>query len=234
MNGGGFWMSRMAEPALLAALKKEAKLLLREYRKHSPAATQRVLACWPLAAAPGARLKLAQTQLVVAREHGYRSWRHLRAAVPTETEREHVMDAKAAVDRVLAARRRNATVHVLTSDSRQAEAILKEARARVGQDDVVGMAVAGPATELPLVPAADIVVGPWNQFGFAYARQILAGEEERAELERLLAATFAVVAGVPDDERRSPCVVSRDREVLASVSFADLVGEYGTVVEVAL
>ena len=79
-------MSQQVTTKTLDALRREAKRLLRDCRERQPSAVSRVSVCWPKAASPDFPLKLAQVQLVVARERGFRSWRHLRASVSTNTE----------------------------------------------------------------------------------------------------------------------------------------------------
>ncbi len=58
--------------------RKEAKALLRDFRSGSPAAFERAerQGAHPRAARP-AELRLADAQLVVAREHGFASWPRL-------------------------------------------------------------------------------------------------------------------------------------------------------------
>jgi ankyrin repeat protein len=65
--------------ANLEQLRKQAKDLLRDYRSGAPTARQRLVA----RAEP---VKLADAQLVVAREHGFPSWPKLRAYVDRVTE----------------------------------------------------------------------------------------------------------------------------------------------------
>lgn len=60
----------------LEQLRKQAKDLLKEHRAGTPRALDRVAATHP---GPHARLTLADTQLVIAREHGFPSWPRLRA-----------------------------------------------------------------------------------------------------------------------------------------------------------
>ena len=62
----------------LEQLRKQAKELLRAHRAGDPGAAARVAAHHPHPEKP---LKLAGTQLVVAREHGFPSWARLRAYV---------------------------------------------------------------------------------------------------------------------------------------------------------
>src|SRR2546423_9982531 len=60
----------------LEHLRKRAKDLLRDVRAGDATAVERVAACHPSPAEP---IKLADAQLVVAREHGFPSWPKLRA-----------------------------------------------------------------------------------------------------------------------------------------------------------
>ena len=61
--------------ANLEQLRKQAKDLLRAHRSGAPDAVARVAAILPGTHEP----QLAQTQLVIAREHGFPSWPRLRA-----------------------------------------------------------------------------------------------------------------------------------------------------------
>src|SRR5687767_8301725 len=65
--------------ANLEQLRKQAKDLLRDYRSGAQAARQRLVA-------RSGPVKLADAQLVVAREHGFPSWPKLRAYVDRVTE----------------------------------------------------------------------------------------------------------------------------------------------------
>lgn len=69
--------------ANLEQLRKQAKDLLRDHRAGLPAAHERLAAHHP---GPRGPVKLADTQLVVAREHGFPSWPKLRAYVDRITE----------------------------------------------------------------------------------------------------------------------------------------------------
>lgn len=224
-------MSQQVGTRALEALRKEAKRLLRDYRERSPSSVSRVSACWPKATSPDSVLKLAQVQLVVAREHGYRSWRHLKASVLTDTGRRRVMNVKAVVDRAAMFRAENASVHVLTGDQSLAEAVVTEATARWGAEAVVHLKAANT------IPEARVVVGRWVEFCFAYGRQaetILGpvAESRLEEQDRLLAGASALIVEVPEEERRVPCLISTQEKTLASVSFSELTGRYNTTVEV--
>src|SRR6266498_3362325 len=69
--------------ANLDQLRKQAKDLVRDHRAGVPAARERFAARHP---GPRGPVKLADAQLVVAREHGFPSWPKLRAYVDRITE----------------------------------------------------------------------------------------------------------------------------------------------------
>ncbi len=227
-------MSQQVTTRTLDALRREAKRLLRDYRERQPSAVSRVSVCWPKAASPDFPLKLAQVQLVVARERGFRSWRHLRASVSTNTEGRQVMNVKAVVDRVAAEGRKNTTVHVLTGQREDAEAIAKQAELQFGPDRVQLM---GTNTHATTIPESPVVIGNWTNFCFAYARlgePFLGGpdaEQRFARQDQLLAGITALIAGVPEEERKVPCVISGKEGILASVKFSEFTSKYKQVVE---
>lgn len=72
--------------ANLEQLRKQAKDLLRDHRAEVPAARERFAAHHP---GPRGQAKLADAQLVVAREHGFPSWPKLRAYVERVTTHGH-------------------------------------------------------------------------------------------------------------------------------------------------
>jgi hypothetical protein len=83
-------------------LRKEAKSLLKDLRHGDAAAVRRYACYWP-AAEVGDQLCLARAQLVVAREHGYRSWSHLKTSlVPREGEETMDLDASGFLQKLVA------------------------------------------------------------------------------------------------------------------------------------
>lgn len=70
--------SPLPQASNLEHLRKQAKDLLRAYRKGDAAVVKRVEATHPH---PGDSMKLADAQLVIAREHGFASWPRLKAYV---------------------------------------------------------------------------------------------------------------------------------------------------------
>ena len=225
-------MSQQVTTRTLDALRREVKRLLRDCRERQPSAVSRVSVCWPKAASPDVPLKLAQVQLVVARERGYRSWRHLRASVSTNTEGRQVMNVKAVVDRVAAEGRKNTTVHVLTGQSGQAEAIAKQVELQFGPNRVQLMGAKTATT----IPESPVVIGHWTTFCFSYARlgEFLLGPDAElrfARQDQLLSDVVALIVDVPEEERMVPCVISGKEGILASVKFSELTGKYKKVVE---
>ena len=71
-------------------LRLEAKRLLKDIRRGDAAALQRFTPYWPASGPSGEVRNLARTQLVIARERGYRSWAHLKTSLLGNEER--VMD----------------------------------------------------------------------------------------------------------------------------------------------
>ncbi len=236
-------MSQQVTTRTLDALRREAKRLLRDYRERQPSAVSRVSVCWPKAASPDFPLKLAQVQLVVARERGYRSWRHLRASVSTNTEGRQVMNVKAVVDQMAKLGAPRATVHVLTNEQSQADAVEAEVAARWGAGVVVNFTLTGtsglPDAQLAadgIFSGARVVVGKWVEFCFAYARlgePFLGPDAEQrfARQDQLLAGVTALIADVPEEERKVPCVISGKEGILASVKFSEFTSKYKQAVE---
>ena len=68
-------------------LRLEAKRLLKDIRRGDAAALQRVTAYWPASGPSGEVRNLARTQLVIARERGYRSRAHLKTSLLGNEER---------------------------------------------------------------------------------------------------------------------------------------------------
>jgi hypothetical protein len=73
--------SNLPASADLGQLRAQAKELKRAYAGGNPAALERVRA---VRADSGAEVQLRDAQLVIAREHGFESWRDLVAAVVTQ------------------------------------------------------------------------------------------------------------------------------------------------------
>lgn len=224
-------MSQQDATDTFEALRREAKRLLRNCRERQPSAVSRIRACWPEAVSPDFCLKLTQAQLVVAREHGYRSWRHLRASVLADTERRRAMKVKAVVDETARLGAPGTTVHVLTGDQAQAEAVVTEAAVRWGAEAVAHLKAAST------IPETRIVVGRWVEFCFAYGRQACtflgpAAQSRLEEQDRLLAGASALIVEVPEEERRVPCLISAKERILAAVSFSELTGRYKTTTEI--
>ncbi|MGH7712848.1 MAG: ankyrin repeat domain-containing protein, partial [Gemmatimonadaceae bacterium] len=61
----------------LEHLKKQAKALLHDYTKQEPAAVERFRSL----GAPPVKPKLADSQHIIAREHGFGTWAELKAHV---------------------------------------------------------------------------------------------------------------------------------------------------------
>jgi len=144
------------------------------------------------------------------------------------------MDVKVVLEEVDRTSAKNASVHVLTDDEPQAEAVVAEAKARWGAEAVLHLKRANT------IPETRVVVGRWVEFCFAYARQGQAflgpaAEDHLADQDRQLAGASAVIVGVSEDERRTPCTISKEEEgetrILASVSFSDLSTKYAHTVE---
>ena len=68
-------------------LRLEAKCLLKDVRRGDEAATLRFTQYWPATGPSGEAPNLARTQLVIARERGYRSWTHLKTSLLGNEER---------------------------------------------------------------------------------------------------------------------------------------------------
>ena len=140
------------------------------------------------------------------------------------------MNVKAIVDKAAESGAPGATVHVLTGDQSKAEAVVIEATARWGAGVVTQLKAAAA------IPEARVVAGRWVEFCFAYARQGEAflgpdAQNQLMEQDHLLAGASALVAEVPEEERRIPCVISKKEKTLASVSFSELTGKYNAVIE---
>jgi len=69
------------DSAAFERLRKEAKRFLKDLRREDNAAIRRYAQCWPPTAATNEARTLARAQLVIAREHGYRSWTHLKTSL---------------------------------------------------------------------------------------------------------------------------------------------------------
>jgi type II secretory pathway component PulF len=68
-------------------LRLEAKCLLKDIRRGDAAALRRFTPYWP-ASGPSSEVRnLSRTQLVIARERGYRSWAHLKTSLLPQKER---------------------------------------------------------------------------------------------------------------------------------------------------
>jgi hypothetical protein len=65
----------------------KAKCLLKDIRRGDAAALQRFTTYWPASGPSGEVRNLARTQLVIARERGYRSWAHLKTSLLPQKER---------------------------------------------------------------------------------------------------------------------------------------------------
>ena len=68
-------------------LRREAKRLLKDLRDGDKAAIRRYAQYWPGTQSTDAVRTLARAQLVVAREHGYRSWPHLKTSLLPNKEK---------------------------------------------------------------------------------------------------------------------------------------------------
>src|SRR5262245_34764124 len=73
------------ETSRFETLRREAKRLLKNLRDGDRAATVRIAPYWPRNGVAD-EVCLAQIQLVVARERGYRSWAHLKTSLLTIKE----------------------------------------------------------------------------------------------------------------------------------------------------
>jgi hypothetical protein len=68
-------------------LRKEAKRLLKAVQSGDEAALRRFTQYWPASGPSGEVRNLVRTQLVIARERGYRSWTHLKTSLLPKKER---------------------------------------------------------------------------------------------------------------------------------------------------
>ncbi|MFZ4397488.1 MAG: hypothetical protein ACOYOU_17890 [Kiritimatiellia bacterium] len=68
-------------------LRKEAKRLLKAVQSGDEAALRRFTQYWPASGPSGEVRNLVRTQLVIARERGYRSWAHLKTSLLPKKER---------------------------------------------------------------------------------------------------------------------------------------------------
>ena len=68
-------------------LRREAKRLLKDVQSGDEAALRRFTQYWPATGPSGEVRNLARTQLVIARERGYRSWAHLKTSLLPKKER---------------------------------------------------------------------------------------------------------------------------------------------------
>lgn len=212
-------------------LRREAKRLLKAIRHGDEAETQRFVRYWPATRSSTKAPTLAQAQLVIAREYGYRSWTHLKTSLLSTKER--TMNVKTVVDQVMRARNRGAIVHVLTGNEDDVQALLNE----LSERDVTGVGrTISPTQPMPtrVIPEARIVVGVWSDYGFAYITQALAAHDSQAELDKLLGSAMALIAGVSDDARKSPLIVSitDTGQELGSLTYSALIGKYKTAKEV--
>jgi len=78
-------------------LRLEAKRLLKDIRRGDAAALQRFTPYWPASGPSGEVRNLARTQLVIARERGYRSWAHLKTSLLGNEERVMTEEKNTAV-----------------------------------------------------------------------------------------------------------------------------------------
>lgn len=141
------------------------------------------------------------------------------------------MKVKAVTDQIARLGTPGTTVHVLTGDQAQAEAVVAEAVARWGAEAVAHLKAAS------MIPETRIVVGRWVEFCFAYGRQASAflgpaAQSRLEEQDRLLAGASALVVEVPEEERKAPCLISAKEKILAAVSFSELAGKYNTMTEI--
>ncbi len=224
-------MSKQAESKSYDVLRRDAKRLLRDYRKGLSSAINRVSVYWP-SASSDFPLKLTQVQLVVARERGFRSWRHLRASVHATSKGGPVMNVKTVVKEMEKLGAPQKTIHVLTNRRAQADAIFAESVARWG-DSVVSR-----VRDDDRIPESRVVVGSSSDFCFSYMRQALLGgdaESNQQEMDKLMASASALVADIPTKERM-PCIISgkegKETVELASITFSQLISKYGKHVEV--
>jgi hypothetical protein len=143
------------------------------------------------------------------------------------------MNVKTVVDRVAAEGRKNATVHVLTGNREDAEAIAKQAELQFGPNRVQLM---GTNTHATTIPESPVVIGNWTNFCFAYARlgEFFLGPDAElrfARQDQLLSGVVALIVDVPEEDRKVPCVISGKGGILASVKFSDFTSKYKQVVE---
>ncbi len=75
----------LPEKPSLEQLKRQAKELLEKLRQGDPRAHQLFRRCFQVAPEDRTTFKLTQAQLVLAREHGFRSWPHLAVWVADRT-----------------------------------------------------------------------------------------------------------------------------------------------------
>jgi hypothetical protein len=79
---GGFMNKSLPDAPSMEHLKTQARRLLASFNRQDPAAIQRIATFHATSLAPDVtRLKLADAQLVVAREHGFASWQKLKRHV---------------------------------------------------------------------------------------------------------------------------------------------------------
>ena len=74
------------------SLRLEAKRLLKDLRRGDEVATRRFTQYWPSTGPTGEVRNLARAQLVIAREHGYRSWAQLKTSLLSR--KEQIMDTE--------------------------------------------------------------------------------------------------------------------------------------------
>jgi hypothetical protein len=153
------------------------------------------------------------------------------------------MNVKAVVDQMAKLGAPRATVHVLTNEQSQADAVATEVAERWGAGVAVNFTAAGtsalPDAQLSadgIFAGARVVVGKWVEFCFAYARLCEAilgpdAEQRYAKQDQLLAGVTALIVDVPEEERKVPCVISGKEGILASVKFSEFTSKYKQVVE---
>jgi hypothetical protein len=78
-------------------LRLEAKCLLKDIRRGDAAALRRFAPYWPASGPSGEVRNLSRTQLVIARERGYRSWAHLKTSLLGNEERVMTEEKNTAV-----------------------------------------------------------------------------------------------------------------------------------------
>jgi len=212
-------------------LRREAKLLLKNLRHGNEAATRRFAQYWPATRSTDEVRILSRAQLVIAREHGYRSWTHLKTTLLTAKEK--IMNVRKVADELTKLRNQGISVHVFTGNKEQVQSILNELADRGVKD--VGRV--GPLPTSVPIPDSEVVVGIWPEYAFAYARYVyfplgVAAEDRREELDCRLGGACVIIAGVSDGDRGTPCIISDKGKTLASVSFFELTSKYRTVIEV--